>query len=68
MVRFWGYDSALEVAFPVEVSALCNLQPQTRNSEADSLEAFDAVREQVLEAARRVYARGRGAPYLLGGG
>ena len=30
LVRFWGYDSALEVSFLVEAGALCKLMPQTR--------------------------------------
>lgn len=64
-VRFWGYDSALEVCFLVEAGALCKLMPQTGTLETDCLETFDAVRERILEAAHRVYARGRGGPYLL---
>lgn len=65
LVRFWGYDSALEIAFLVEVGALCKLEPRMGNLEADSLEAFDAARERVLEVARKVYTRGRCGPYLL---
>jgi len=65
LVRFWGYDSTLEVSFLVEVSALCKMKSQTRNLEADSLAAFDAAREQIFEAARKVYARGRCGTYLL---
>jgi len=65
LVRFWGYDSALEISFFVEASALCKLMPQTRNLESDCLEAFDAAREHILEAARKVYARGRRGAYLL---
>jgi Protein of unknown function (DUF1488) len=65
LIRFWGYDSSLEIAFLVEVGALYKLQPQKGHLEADSLGAFDAVREQVLEAAHRAYARGRPGPYLL---
>ena len=34
LIRFWGYDSALEISFFLEVSALCKLNPQTRNVEA----------------------------------
>lgn len=65
LVRFWGYDSTLEISFLVEMSALCKLKPQTSNLEADSLEVFDAAWEQILEAARKVYTRGRCGPYLL---
>lgn len=66
LVRFWGYDSALEVCFFIEVGALCKLRPQTMKMEADCLETFDAARERIFEAARKVYARGRQGPYLLG--
>jgi hypothetical protein len=65
LVRFWGYDSALEICFFIEVGALCKLMPQTKNMEADCLEAFDTAREHIFEAARKVYARGRCGPYLL---
>jgi len=65
LVRFWGYDSALEICFFIEASALCKLMPQTGNMEADCLETFDAARERILEAARKTYARGRCGPYLL---
>lgn len=65
LVRFWGYDSALEVSFLVEVSALRKLKPQTSDREADCLATFDAVREDVLEAARRVYSPASQGPYLL---
>ena len=37
LIRFWGYDSALEISFFVEVSALNKLNPQTRNAEAGYL-------------------------------
>jgi hypothetical protein len=65
LVRFWGYDRALEVPFFVEVSALCKLLPQTQNLEAGYLDAFDAAREQILEAARKVYAQTSRDAYLL---
>ena len=65
LVRFWGYDSALEISFFVEVSALCKLVPQTRNLEAGYLEAFDAARDRIYEIARKVYSRNRQGAYLL---
>jgi len=64
-VRFWGYDSAMEISFFVEAGALCKLMPQAGSLEADCLETFDAARERILDAARRVYTRGRQGPYLL---
>lgn len=65
LVRFWGYDSALEICFFIEAGALCKLVPQTGSLEADCLGTFDAARERILDAARRVYTRGRRGPYLL---
>ena len=63
---FWGGDdSALEVSFFVEVSALYRLNPQTRNVEAGYLEAFDAVRDRIHEAARKIYSQARKGAYLL---
>src|SRR3546814_2057400 len=57
LVRFWGYDSALEVAFFVETSALCKLRPETGKLEAAYLDAFDAAREQILAVAHKVYSQ-----------
>lgn len=65
LVRFWGYDSALEIPFFVEVSALYKLNPQTRNVEAGYLEAFDAARDRIHETARKVYSRTGEGAYLL---
>jgi hypothetical protein len=65
LVRFWGYDSALEISFFVEVSALYKLHPQTRDVEAGYLEAFDAARDRIHETARKVYSRARKGAYLL---
>lgn len=65
LVRFWGYDSALEMAFFLDVGVLSALNPQTTRTEAGYLEAFDAAREQIYEAARKAYSRGRKDAYLL---
>jgi hypothetical protein len=65
LIRFWGYDSALEISFFVEVSALYKLNPQTRNVEAGYLEAFDAARDRIHETARKAYSRARKGAYLL---
>ena len=65
LIRFWGYDSALEISFFVEVSALNKLNPQTRNAEAGYLEAFDDARDRIHEIARKVYSRTHKDAYLL---
>ncbi len=65
LVCFWGYDSALEISFFIEVGALYKLNPQTRNVEEGYLEAFDAARDQIYETARKVYSRTRKDAYVL---
>lgn len=65
LVRFWGYDSALEIAFFLEVGALRKLNPQIRNTETAYFEAFDAARDRILDTASKVYSRGRKDAYLL---
>ena len=65
LVRFWGYDSALEVCFFIEARALLKLTPETANLDADCLEIFDAARERIFEAARKVYSPRRCGPYPL---
>ena len=65
LIRFWGYDSALEIPFFVEVSALYKLIPQTRSAEAGYLEAFDAARARIHDTARKVYSRANKDAYLL---
>ena len=64
-VRFWGHDSALEISFFVEVNALHKLNPQMRDLEAGYLETFDAARDQIYEAAQKIYSRGLKDAYLL---
>jgi hypothetical protein len=59
VIRFWGYDSALEISFFVEVNALSKLDPVARSMEAEYLAAFDAALDQIHETARKVYARSR---------
>ncbi len=65
LIRFWGYDSALEISFFIEVGALYKLNPQTRNVEEGYLEAFDAARDQIYETARKVYSGTRKDAYVL---
>ena len=65
LIRFWGYDSALEVAFLVDAGALLKLNPLASDLEAGYLEAFDAARKRIHETARKVYSRGRDSTYLL---
>jgi hypothetical protein len=62
-VRFWGYDSALEISFFVEADALKQLCPEMNSVEAGLLKAFDAARERIQEVANKVYERGSKGSY-----
>lgn len=62
-VRFWGYDSAIEISFFVEADALQKLSPEMGGAEAGILQAFDATRERIHEVADAVYELGRKSSY-----
>jgi hypothetical protein len=63
-VRFWGYDHALEISFLLEEDALMKLCPDMNRAEAGFLDAFDAVRTRIHEAADRVYVRSKGRSHV----
>ena len=63
-VQFWGYDSAIEVSFFVEADALQRLCLQMGNGEAECLKAFDGARQQIYDAANKVYKRGDNNAYV----
>jgi hypothetical protein len=65
LVRFWGHDGALEVAFFVPGSALDRLSTDAGDAESEYLAAFDTARDRIHEVARKTYARGRKAAYML---
>ena len=56
-VRFWGHDDSREVTFVVGEDALTRIDQATPRSEEGYLEAFDAHRERILAAARKIYSR-----------
>jgi len=62
-VRFWGYDSAIEISFFVEVDALKRLCPELSNAETGVLKAFDAALNRIHEVADNVYVRGGKGSY-----
>ena len=57
-VRFWGYDSAIEISFFVETEALEKFCPGMSDAEARVLKVFDDERAQIHAVADRVYGRG----------
>ena len=63
IVRFWGYDSVIEVSFLLETGALRKLQPNATQDEPGYLKAFDATLDRIHEAARKAHARARKGIY-----
>ncbi|SCW62889.1 Protein of unknown function [Rhizobium mongolense subsp. loessense] len=63
-VRFLGYDGMFEVRFLVEATALRSTDQPSR-SEIECLDAFDAERPSILEAASKAYNRSRRNNYTL---
>ncbi|WP_455872458.1 DUF1488 family protein [Rhizobium yanglingense] len=58
-VRFTGYDGMFEIRFLVEAAAL-GQSAAANASELACLNAFDAARSTIQEAAVRAYANRRG--------
>ena len=65
-VRFWGYESAMEVSFFVTVDALCQLELRELADERAFLSAFDAHRGRIRSAADKAYSGPRKGSYELG--
>ena len=62
-VRFWGYDSAIEISFFVDAAALQKFSPEMNDAEAGVLMVFDAARDRIHEVADKVYVCGRKGSY-----
>lgn len=60
-VRFTGHDGMIEVMFFVRADAL----KYPEDGEANYLAAFDAARSRIYAAARKLYAKGRKAMYVM---
>jgi hypothetical protein len=58
-VRFLGYDGMFEIKFFVGIDALAKAVARHVSGESEGLAAFDTMRRQILEAAERVYGRGK---------
>ena len=65
VVRFWGYDSAMESSFFITEDALRHIQPGAPLDEAGLLRVFDLNRDRIHAAAAKAYARGRKGFYCL---
>jgi hypothetical protein len=64
-VRFWGYDSAMEVSFFIDEDALTRIQPGISLDEPGFLSAFDTNRDLICAAAAKIYVRGSKGSYNL---
>ena len=64
-VRFWAYDSAMEVSFFVMASALLTLNPNTGSDEAAMLATFDANRDRINAVAKKIHASSRHSFHIL---
>ena len=56
-IRFWGYDSAIEISFFVDANALRKIDSRAAASEAGNLAVFDSARERIHSVAREIYRR-----------
>ena len=65
VVRFWGYENAMERSFIVDEDMLRRLQPGVRRDEAGLLDAFDQNRDLIQTAAAKAYQRGGDGFYPL---
>lgn len=65
VVRFWGYESAMEKSFIVDADMLRRLRPGVRCNEASLLDAFDLNRDLIHAAAAKAYQRGGDGFYPL---
>jgi len=59
LVRFWGYDSTIEISFFVKADALQMLSPDMSDAEAGILQAFDAARERMERDEKDIAERER---------
>lgn len=64
-VRFSGYDGALERPFFIEEAAIHHLDAAAHTDAASLLVAFDRHRDQICQAATRIYGKRREGSYTL---
>jgi hypothetical protein len=64
-VCFWGSDSALEIAFEVELAALRSIDSSAGSSEASMLRTYDGHLAAIRKAAGAAYSRKRQSYHRL---
>lgn len=62
-IRFWGYDTAIELTFFVTAETLAMIRPGVTQEEADLLLAFDSSLERIHAAARSAYQHRNNTSY-----
>ena len=62
-IRFWGYDSAIEITFFMNLDALMKISPAAEMAETALLDAFDCALERIHQVAEKVYQRSRERSY-----
>jgi hypothetical protein len=67
-VRFWAHDSAMEIPFFLNESALLRLNPKAARTEAAMLATFDANRERINAVAGKIHAFDRRSFHVLEAG
>ena len=65
VIRFWGYDLAIEISFFIDQSALSKIRPETKLTETEMLNTFDLHRDQICEAANNIYSRRGDNPHTF---
>jgi hypothetical protein len=65
LVRFWAYDSAMEVPILIKESALQKLNPSTPSDEAALLATFDAHRDRINAVVTKLHASDRQSFHIL---
>ena len=63
-IRFWGYDSAIEITFFMELDALMKISPAVEMAESGLLDAFDCALDRIHQVAEKVYQRTRERSYV----
>jgi len=58
-IRFWGYDSIVEITFFIEPNAIAKLFPKAGSDEKTLLHGFDQTVDRIHQVARRMYEQNR---------
>jgi hypothetical protein len=64
-VRFWGYDSSIEITFFVDSGTLQKLSVATTAAEDAVLAAFDSAVPEIHAAAAKAYKRAKHGTYAV---